>query len=241
MDLLSTIGLITKRRGDYFAQAESLAKKTKSREKLEQKMLEEAKVIVKGFRDKQFRWDEYERTLVDKTLTSALAAVYLGAGSARPKDKMEKSWPTLVGNLIPPLLQFLTETKTYLDNGALILGDKTLDFADSLEDLDLDEIEDQGIENAKTGRAQGKTWPGLLGRVVRYIATPVYQYFNLGNFFTKQEQGFSEMRRIARRDAKVCNDCVSFANQGWVPIGELPMPGNECRCYDRCRCSVEYR
>lgn len=79
MDLLSLIGMATKRRGDYFTQAEALRKKVNSQAELEERMTQESKVLVKGLRDKQMRWDEYERSLLDKTLISALAAVNLGA------------------------------------------------------------------------------------------------------------------------------------------------------------------
>ena len=137
MDLLSTVGQATKRREDYFSQAKALAKKYKTQDSLEDMMAKDAMVIVKGLRDKQMRWDEYERTLLDKTLISALAAVYLGAGDSKPDDKMEKAWPTIIGDMLPPLVKFLSETETYINDGVLRLGDKTMDFADyDLDDLD---------------------------------------------------------------------------------------------------------
>ena len=90
MDLLSTIGLATKRRRDYFSQAETLAKKQKTQKDLEDQMKHESVVLVKGLRDKQMRLEEYERSMLDKTLVSALASVYLGAEGANPREKMEK-------------------------------------------------------------------------------------------------------------------------------------------------------
>ena len=218
MDLLSLVGMATKRRGDYFTQAKALAKKVGDRDMLELKMTQEAQVIVKGLRDKQMRWEEYERSLLDKTLISALAAVYLGAENNKPQAKMEKSWPTVVGDMLPPLHAFLEETQTSLDNGSLLLGDKTQDFGE-----------------------HPTSWPGLLGRVIRYLANPSYSFFNLGQYYIRQEQGYKEMRRIARPDDRVCPDCSDYAQADWQPIGSLPMPGRKCECYDRCRCSVEYR
>ena len=263
MDLLSAVGLVTKRRGDYLAQAETLAKKTKTQEQLEQKMFDESRILVKGLRDKQMKWAEYERALMDKTLVSALAAVYLGAGEAKPKDKMEKAWPSVVGDMMPPLVAFIDETKSYIDQGLLRIGDDTQDFADvdwdkyfdndfEMDDDVLTDPEDPGkyqIKNpaqhaatvASTAGGKGRTWRGLLTRVGRYLATPTFGFFNFGRFMRKQEQGFSEMRRVARLDKRTCPDCINYHEQGWQPIGTLPMPGHGCRCYDRCRCHIEYR
>lgn len=127
------VGLATRQRDTYFKQAEALAKKFPDLSELEGRMAAEGKVIVKGLRDKQMKFDEYERAMVDKTLTAALAAVYLGAGDNRPKHKMEVSWPSIVGNILPPLKTFLYETKIYLDNGILKYEDDSIDFADDYE------------------------------------------------------------------------------------------------------------
>lgn len=253
MDLLSLVGMATKRRGDYFSQAEMIAKKYKKQPALEEQMLAESKMLVKGLRDKQMRWEEYERSLLDKTLVSALAAVYLGSND-KSNQRMEKAWPIIVGDMLPPLTKFLAETKEYIDSGVLRLGDQTLDFADpelfnvvpGAIDLEEDEIEginpeESGIEEAKLGRSQGKTWRSLLERVARYISAPTFSFFNLGRFMVARDQGFKEMRRVARQDKRTCVDCRTFGEAGWQPIGELPMPGKGCRCYDRCRCYVEYR
>jgi len=219
VDLLSLVGIATKRRGDYFDQAKSLATKYKTLDRLEEQMAKESKAVVKGLRDRQMRFEEYERTMVDKTITAALAAVYLATENQNPKAKMEKAWPTVVGDMLPPLTTFLNETKQAIDNGSLRQGDTTVDFAEG------------GVSS----------WPGLLGRVIRYIANPAYSFFNLGDNYVKQEQGYKEMRRVPLVDAKVCPDCVAFGNAGWQPMGTLPMPGRDCQCYDRCRCRIEYR
>ena len=251
------VGLATRQRDTYFKQAERLAKKFPDLGELEERMTAEGRVVVKGLRDRQMKFDEYERTMVDKTLTSALAAVYLGAGENRPREKMEKAWPSIVGGMLPPLTTFLDETKLYLDNGVLKYEDDSVDFADSdlygvlsvnpeLDPeypdqwLDTSPEEQAQIEAAKK-RAVGQTWGAVFGRVLRYIATPAYSFFNLGVFMDRREQGYREMRRIARHDARTCPDCLSYDAAGWRPIGELPMPGRGCRCWDRCRCHIEYR
>ena len=254
MDLLSTVGLATKRRSDYIEQAKTLARKYKEQSRLEERMKAESLGLVKGFRDKLMRWEEYERTMIDKTLVSALAACIIGIKEDKTDRKLEKCWPIIVGDMLPPLTKFLAETKEYIDSGVLRLGDQTLDFADydllgavpGAIDLDVDEIEninpeEEGALEASQQRAQGKSWPALADRVSRYIATPTFAFYNLGQYMVAQDQGFKEMRRIAKDDKVTCVDCRNYGSQGWVPIGELPMPGKGCRCYDRCRCFLEYR
>lgn len=247
MDLLSFVGLATRRQQEYFRQAKALAKKYKTQEKLEVFMERQSIGLVKAYRDKLMRWEEYERTLLDKTLVSALASVYLGAENNKPDEKMEKAWPTIVGNLLPPLTKFLAETQEYVKLGVLRLGDDIQDFADG----DLDQVVpppplegnlvEQGIEEAQEEKAQGRTWKSLAQRVIQYLARPTFSYFNLGKFFVAKEQGFRQMRRIAIRDKKTCKDCKGYALMGWQPAGSLPMPGQGCVCYARCRCSIEYR
>ena len=246
MDLLSAVGVVTKRRPDYYGQAETLAKKTGSQEALEERMTKESKALVRGLRDKHLKWSEYERSLMDKTLVSALAAVYLGAKGSKPREKMETAWPTIIGDMLPPLVKFMSETEDYLKDGTLRIGDSTLEFEEVPEgvmpDSFLSDSDPQlrGDEEATKGSAQGKTWPSLAGRVSRYLATATFSFVALGAFMVAQQQGNKEMRRVARHDQRICPDCKNFGEMGWQPIGTLPMPGKGCRCYDRCRCHVEY-
>jgi hypothetical protein len=234
MDLLSAVGMATKRRGDYFQQAETLAKKVKDREDLENRMKQDSRAVVKGLRDKQIRLEEYERTLLDKTLISALAAVYLGSEGKKPYEKMEKAWPVIVGDMLTPLVAFLKETEARLEDGTLKIGDQTVDFADGdPEEIATDELQEKyGV---------GQTWLGVLSRVIRYLANPAYSFFDLGRYYVREEQGFKEMRRVPKLDKRTCPDCINFGSLGWQPLGTLPMPGRECQCYDHCRCSIEYR
>jgi hypothetical protein len=254
MDLLSMVGMATKRRSDYYEQAKTLARKYKEQPILEERMKAESLGLVKGLKDKLMRWEEYERTMLDKTLTSALASVILGTKSDKPNEKMEKVWPIIVGDMLPPLTKFLAETKEYIDSGVLRLGDQTADFSDydltgavpGAIDLDTDELEgvnpeEEGTNEARQRRAQGQTWPALAERVSRYLATPTFSFYSLGEYMVAQDQGFKEMKRMAKHDKRTCIDCKTYGEQGWAPIGELPMPGKGCRCYDRCRCTIEYR
>ena len=218
MDLLSAVGLVTKRRVDLFSQAKVLAEKTKTQPALEERMTTQSKVLVKGLRDKLMKWEEYERTLTDKTIVAALAAVYLGAGESQPQQKMERAWPTVIGDMLPPLMKFLEETRTAIDNGTILVGDSTENFREGVG-----------------------SWAGLVSRVIRYLANPSYSFFALGDYYVRQGQGVREMRRVDRGDGRVCPDCQEFATEGWQPVGSLPMPGRDCQCYDRCRCRMEYR
>lgn len=254
MDLLTLVGIATKRRSDYFEQAKQLAKKFKEQPILEEQMSQESVMLVKGLRDKLMRWEEYERTVLDKTLVSALAAFILGLKENQSNDKLEKAWPIIVGDMLPPLAKFLAETKQYIDDGTLRLGDQTLEFTDynlqgaipgsldlSIDEIDSLNLDKEGKQEADSGRAQGKTWPSLASRVSRYIATPTFSFLNLGEYMVAQDQGFKEMRRVVRQDKKTCVDCKNYGEAGWQPLGEIPMPGKGCRCYDRCRCFIEYR
>jgi hypothetical protein len=254
MDLLSAVGMATKRRQEYMEQAKTLARKYKEQPNLEERMKAESLGLVKGLRDKLMKWGEYERTMLDKVLTSALAACILGLKDKATDQKLEKCWPIIVGDMLPPLTKFLAETQEYIDSGVLRLGDQTVDFADynllgavpGAIDLDADVLEgvnpeEEGTLEATQRRPQGQTWPSLAERASRYLATPTYAFFALGEYMVAQDLGYKEMRRVARDDRRTCIDCRNYGQQGWAPIGELPVPGKGCRCYDRCRCSIEYR
>lgn len=40
--------------------------------------------------------------------------------------------------------------------------------------------------------------------------------------------------------AKHCEDCLKYARMGIRPIGQLPVPGQACKCAQACRCSIYY-
>lgn len=259
MDLLSLVGQVTKRKGDFFSQAESLARKVRTQERLERKMAEDSRTLVKALRDGEIRWEEYSRSLSDKTLVSALAAVCLGSSQSEPTLIMDKAWPTIVGEMLPPLQSFLNETQAYLENGQLLIGDQTHDFSSELideedfPDHDLFEnyLWDKGQVLLPAGESLVKperpalkkkpSWRGIQSRVNRYLATPTYSYSALGSHLVKVSQGHKLMKRVAIHDSRTCPDCRRFGEMGWQAIGSLPLPGRECRCRDRCRCSIEYR
>jgi len=220
MDLLSLVAQVTKRKGDLFSQAQDLAKKTQSLNKLEEMMEGQSKEIVGNLRDGRIRWEEYERSLVEQSIISALASAILGS-SDNSQRVLDKSWPIIIGDMLPPLHTFLSQTQISLELGLIEPREGDTDFEES--------------------SPKRMSWGGLLSRVMRYLSTPTYSFFQLGNFFNKSDQGYKEMRRIAVLDQKTCEDCKHFSSLGWQTLGSLPMPGRECRCYDRCRCRIEYR
>jgi hypothetical protein len=257
MDLLSLVSQSTKRKGDFLREAKQLAKKAKNEDNLEKLMEGDARIMVKALRDKQIKWDEYARTLMQKTLVSALAAVYLGSKDSKPEKRMEDAWPTIVGSMLPPLVKFLTETEYRVNKGILRIGDTTEDFSewdfsampplgDVPDEIPDDELQDDidiefDPEEIEGKDKKGKSWVGLYYRVGRYMVTPIYGHAQLGIFLIKRDQGYREMRRVAKKDKRTCADCKNFASLGWQPMGSLPMPGKMCTCYDRCRCVIEYR
>lgn len=254
MDLLSLIGQVTKRKGDFFSQAESLARKVRTRERLERKMAEDSRVLVRALRNGEVRWEEYSRSLIDKTIVSALAAVLLGSQSTQPNEMMGRAWPTIIGETLQPLQNFLSETEAYLENGQLLIGDQTQDFSDEFPENE-ESLEnylwDQDLFTLPAGKdvvaparppmKKKPSWKGIESRVNRYLSSPAYSYAKLGENLVKVSQGHKLMRRIAIHDSRTCPDCRKFEELGWQAIGSLPLPGRECRCRDRCRCSVEYR
>jgi hypothetical protein len=85
------------------------------------------------------------------------------------------------------------------------------------------------------------SWDGVGSRLKRFLETPLYRWYSVGEFSKSRELGYSEMRRTSRHDKRVCRDCAYYDSLGWTPLGSLPMPGVGCRCHDRCRCAMSYR
>lgn len=50
---------------------------------------------------------------------------------------------------------------------------------------------------------------------------------------------FEERRTLHARES--CEDCISYAAQGWTPHGTLPLPGERSSCNKYCRCTMESR
>jgi hypothetical protein len=221
MDLLSLVSDVTKRKKEFLSRASKLALRSGTLDKLEYLTKKESDLLSSAFSRGEIRSEEFYRTLVDKTLVNSLASVYLGALESDPEGKMERAWPTLIGQMLPPLIDFMK------------------DIEENLREGNLEVRVEEDPETSDFSRRM--SWLGLAARVLRYIVNPSYSFFSLGEHYVRQEQGYRQMRRIPRIDDRTCPDCIDFGNLGWQPIGSLPMPGQQCRCYDRCRCRIEYR
>lgn len=53
-------------------------------------------------------------------------------------------------------------------------------------------------------------------------------------------EGYDEGRRVLEAGADHCDDCLEYANDGWMPIDEVPEIGDS-QCQVRCRCEIVYR
>lgn len=54
-----------------------------------------------------------------------------------------------------------------------------------------------------------------------------------------EERGMTEERRV-RHASESCDDCIEYAQRGWVLIGTLPRIGDS-QCLTHCQCEFEYR
>jgi len=55
-----------------------------------------------------------------------------------------------------------------------------------------------------------------------------------------KQSGKQYMQRFLYGGDRSCPDCVQYAGQGSVLIGELPLPTEQCQCRANCKCRVEY-
>lgn len=63
--------------------------------------------------------------------------------------------------------------------------------------------------------------------------------FARGQQASALREGKRYMQRFLR-PAEHCPDCPGYAARGRVPIGELPLPTQDCQCRANCKCYVEY-
>jgi hypothetical protein len=80
----------------------------------------------------------------------------------------------------------------------------------------------------------------IIHRTKRY-ANGVRTSYYAGLTSAKEESILSEERRLLDPGAEHCDDCIAYAEIGWVPISTLPEPGDRCQCNRNCRCEKEYK
>lgn len=78
----------------------------------------------------------------------------------------------------------------------------------------------------------------LKRRLDMYVNDTKTSYWE-GKTEGQKDTGMTKMRRVLN-PAEHCTDCEGYAALGFVPIGDLPMPGDGSRCMSNCVCEVEY-
>jgi hypothetical protein len=276
-DTVTLIGLVNKKKGEYFEAAKKLSKGYRDVLKLEERLKKDCQALAKKFHDEKLNLSEFYREMTDSVFTSSLAAAMIGS-----KDEaiLELVWPQIVGKMCSHLPKLYSAIKKAVDDGILVKSENFAEFdwedIDS-EDPDMDKsletmvlhgpaaLRDQIRNRPKQRMSRSElanlrlqeqmerqtrkppipqriaSWAGLANRLIRFIANPTYNFFQLSVFEVNRKAGMSQMRRHAIHDKRVCTDCLYYDDLGWQPIGELPLPGQECVCLDHCRCVVYYR
>lgn len=244
MEFLSYVAGLTKRKGDLLKEAKKVAEEAKNLEGLEKMMAKKSSSLVSSIREGKINSSELFRAVSDSTLVSSMAAVALGSKGSKPDKTMEDEFPYAVTRLAP-LSQFQADfthfrnSDNYEEDDSFILppGGYDLDSESKYYGIPEDEFVS---ENAKESSPPA-SWSGVETRVNRYLVSPIYGWYNRGEIRKNVRLGYKEMKRVSQKDKKVCPECIEFEQQGWKQIGSLPSPGVDCRCFDRCRCSIEYR
>ena len=255
MELLTYVGQATKRKSRFEEMADDMVSEFGSVEKVEGEMAKRNSALAKRLEAGRMRFDEFQRASADGTVVSALSGVMLGDDSqTKLKD------PTFAATMraLPYLWQFHESIKSSLSSGRLSYGGskngeleglafspskgarKALNAYDELAQDVLDEMPTRLMVPTE-GRSTPASWEGVEERLSRYLVTPVYSWYSYGEMERMTRTGMKQMRRRANLDKKCCEDCIGYDSQGWQPIGSLPVPGERCRCHDRCRCSMDYR
>jgi len=67
-----------------------------------------------------------------------------------------------------------------------------------------------------------------------------WSMFNAGRTQAHMAAGFTQERRVIQPGDN-CRSCLGYAAAGWVPIGDLPEPGQASECLSNCRCEKKFR
>ena len=241
MDLLSYLGQLARRKDTLIERAQELISEHKNIEGMEEEMARRSKALVARLRENRIRFSEFQRIAADETVTSSAAGMMLGLKS---KELNSIRWAEATKILVY-LWRFFEVVQKAQKEGRLdepeFIEWEDLDLDDvDADDLDvlIDEMgDDWDINSAQTPAS----WTGVESRLNRYTSSPIYGMAAAGTMALNQSLGFKSMMRVCRNDKKSCEDCLKWDGMGWRPIGSLPPPGQGCRCYDNCRCYVDYR
>ena len=255
MELLTYVGQATKRKTRFEEMADDMVSEFNSVEKVEGEMAKRNHALAARLEKGRMRFDEFQRASADGTIVSALSGVMLG-DEAQTKLKDQTFAASM--RALPYLWQFHESIKSSLNSGRLTYGGsdegeleglafspskgarKAIYASDELVQDVLDEMPTRLMVPTE-GKSTPATWEGVEERLSRYLVTPVYSWYSFGEMERMTRTGMKQMRRRANLDKKCCDDCRGYDSMGWQPIGSLPVPGERCRCHDRCRCIMDYR
>ena len=241
MDLLSYIGQLARRKDTLMERAQELLSEHKTVEGMEGEMTERNRALVARFRENRIRFSEFQRIAADETVTASAAGLMLGLKS---KELSSVRWAEATKILVY-LWRFFEVIEKAEKEGRLVEPE----YAE-WEDLDLDDIDPDDLEILIdemgddwdiSGAQVPASWEGVESRLNRYLSSPIYGMAAAGTMALNQSLGVKSMMRVCRNDKRSCEDCIKWDGMGWRPIGSLPPPGQGCRCYDNCRCYVDYR
>ena len=254
MELLTYVGQATKRKARFEEQADDMVSEFDSVEAIEGEMAKRNHALAGRLERGRIRFDEFERAGADQTIIAALTGVMLGD---QRKDLKDTTFATTMKSM-PYLWRFYEGIKSSLQNGRLTYAGqkegeleglafspskgarKALKADDVLAQDVLDEMPTR-LMVPTTGKSTPASWEGVEERLSRYLVTPVYSWYSFGEMERMGRVGMKQMRRRAILDKKCCEDCIGYNAMGWQPMGALPVPGERCRCRDRCRCTMDYR
>lgn len=247
MEMLSYIGQLAARRKKLEYRAQELLSGRGSVEAMEKEMLDRNLALVERLRRSKIRFTEFQRVAADETLTAAIAGLMLGTKTRKLTDAQYAQ----AAKSLPYLWKFFNDIQKALSENRLISYSDYAEVDDLLYDLMIEDPDQyemllEVIDDIPTKLLNGNTsgsgipasWEGVLDRMSRYLATPIYGFAAAGEMALAIQQGNTKMRRSARNDKRTCPDCINYDAQGWMPIGALPPPGERCRCHDRCRCEL---
>ena len=265
-DALTLVSFLNKQKISILSEARQLGAEAKTQEGVEERMTARAGSIMRQFRSGKIKFAEFQKAVIIQSLVGAMAGAEI---SDLDNGIRESVWNQAVGHMAQHLPVFLKDIKDSIDRGDL-KEDAAEDFVEDFWDDEQDPNDPFGggydlprsigagkspqpvkppPPTATTPRKPSRqgprkaiaSWAGVANRLIRFIANPSYGFFRLGEYSVQKKTGMTQMRRVAVGDDRTCPDCIWWDEVGWQRIGEIPLPGNSCRCMDRCRCRTEYR